>query len=277
MVRGGPAARPAGSRQWRRFGLVDHLPAGGVCPVQQLRGLADAVHVEAHDDGQVTSDSRYLSEGPTAPTKSNVDELARARMHGVIITTLTRSVSSTSTTLITSFFEKHYALEQYQALMHSLAAVALLVFFTALAAQVRRATPHARLAAGLTLAAGAGMATIMLVTMALVSGSISLTGGVDGITQGWLYAIGWWEHFKCLSLLPVAVIPACRVLRSEGVLPAPLAWTGQVLGILGPVAMIGALNSATEFLMFPVFILFMVWTLATGVLASTRGLTEAAE
>ena len=62
-------------------------------------------------------------------------------------------------TVITSFFEKHYALEQYQALMHSLAAVAMLVFFTALAAQVRRTTPHARLTAGLTLAAGAGMAT----------------------------------------------------------------------------------------------------------------------
>ena len=36
--------------------------------------------------------------GPQAPTKSNVDEPARARTPVVIVTTLTRSVSSTSTT-----------------------------------------------------------------------------------------------------------------------------------------------------------------------------------
>ena len=173
---------------------------------------------------------------------------------------------------VTAFFEKHYTLEQYQALMHSLAAIALLVFFTALAAQVRRADDVGGLSARLTIAAGTAIATIMLVTMALVSGSVSLTGGVDGVTQGWMYTIGWWEHFKCVYLLPIALVPACRVLRRARVLPAALAWSGQVLGLLGLVAVAGALSASTEFLMFPAYMLLMLWVLATGTVALTRGL-----
>lgn len=178
--------------------------------------------------------------------------------------------------VITSFFEKHYALEQYQALMHSLAAVALLVFFCALAGHVRGVDGPGSLVARLTSGAGTAMAAIMILTMGLVAGSISLTGGIDGITQGWVYAIGWWEHFKCLYLLPVALIPACRVLRRARVLPAGLAWPGQVLGVLGGVAMVGVLDASTEFLMFPVFILLVLWMLATGVVALTRGLAVGA-
>ena len=174
--------------------------------------------------------------------------------------------------VVTSFFEKNYELQQYQALMHSLAAVTLLVFFAALAEQVRRSDPNAQLPARLTLAAGAGMATIMLMAMALVAGSISQTGGVDGTTQHWIYNLGWWEHFKSLYLLPVALVPACLVLRRSRVLPAALAWPGLVLGVLAPVAMAGGLDASTEFLMFPVFLLLMVWVLTTGIVALTRGL-----
>ncbi len=183
--------------------------------------------------------------------------------------------------VITSFFEKHYALQQYQALMHSLAAVALLVFFAALAEQVRRSDPNAHLSARLTFVAGAGMTTIMLMAMALVAGSISQTGGVDGTTQAWIYNLGWWEHFKSLYLLPVALVPACLVLRRTRVLPAALAWSGLVLGVLAPVAMAAGLDASTEFLMFPVHLLLMVWVLATGIVALSRGLarrpTEAGE
>ncbi len=174
---------------------------------------------------------------------------------------------------VVAFFEEHYALQQYQALMHSLAAVVLLVFFTALAAQVRRAAPSARSTANLTVAGGAGIASIMLATMALVAGSISLTGGVDGGVQSWMYTLGWWEHFKSLYLLPVALVPACLVLRRARVLPAALAWPGIALGLLAPVAMAGALSATTEFVMFPLFLLFLVWVLAVGVVAGTRGLT----
>jgi hypothetical protein len=171
-----------------------------------------------------------------------------------------------------TFFKAHRAVEESQALMHSLAAVVLLVFFVALADRVRR-TGH-ELAARLTLAGGVGVALVMLVTMLVVAGSISLNGGVDGQVQGWIYSLGWWEHFKCAYLLPVALVPACRVLRTARVLPAALAWTGQVLGVLGLVAMVGGLSDATEFLMFPVFFLLILWVLATGIVALTRGLDE---
>ena len=168
-----------------------------------------------------------------------------------------------------TFFQQHRTVEESQALLHSLAAVALLVFFAALAGHVRRAGND--LAARLTLAGGTGVAVIMLLTMMLVAGSISLNGGVDGQVQGWIYSLGWWEHFKCAYLLPVALIPSCRVLRGTRVLPAALAWTGQVLGVLGAVAMVGGLSASTEFLMYPVFFLLMLWVLATGVTALTRG------
>ena len=174
--------------------------------------------------------------------------------------------------VFTTFFHQHRVLEEYQALMHSLAAVALLVFFAALAGHVHR-TGNA-LAARLTLAGGSGVAVIMLVTMVLVTGSISLNGGVNGQVQGWIYTLGWTEHFKCAYLLPVALVPACRTLRAARVLPAPLAWSGEVVGVLGLVAMIAGLSSATEFLMFPVFFLLILWVLATGIVALTRGLAS---
>jgi hypothetical protein len=177
--------------------------------------------------------------------------------------------------VITSFFHGHYALEQYQAFMHSLAAVALLVFFVALASQVRRADPRALVAGRLTAGAGVAMATVMMLTMALVAGTISLTGAVDGVTQGWVYSLGWSAHFKALYALPLALIPACVVLRRSRALPAALTWPGLVIGALGPVAMAGALSASTEFLMYPVFFLLLVWVLATGIVALTRGVGAA--
>ncbi len=172
--------------------------------------------------------------------------------------------------VVTRFFEAHVAAQQAQTIAHSFGAVALLVFFAALAALVRRTTAG-RVTAQLTLAGGAGMATIMLLTMALVSASITLTGDIDGATQGWMYALGWWAHFKLLYLLPVALVPACRVLHRAGVLPGALAWSGQALGVLGALAMVGGLSAATEFAMFPVFMLLMVWMSVTGIVGLSRG------
>jgi hypothetical protein len=179
--------------------------------------------------------------------------------------------------VITAFFHAHYALEQYQAFMHSLAALALLVFFVALGTLVRRSDPSSSTVGRLTAGAGATMSAIMLLTMALVAGTISLTGGVDGVTQGWVYNLGWMEHFKALYLLPVALIPACVVLRRTRALPAALTWPGMVLGALGFIAMAGVLSASTEFLMFPVFVLLILWILATGIVALTRGVGAQAD
>jgi hypothetical protein len=104
-----------------------------------------------------------------------------------------------------------------------------------------------------------------------VAGTISLTGGVDGVTQGWVYDLAWMEHFKSLYLLPLALIPACAVLQRTRALPGALTWSGMVLGALGLVAMAGVLSASTEFLMFPVFMLLVLWVLATGIVALSRG------
>lgn len=177
--------------------------------------------------------------------------------------------------VITTFFTKHYALEQYQAFMHSMAAVALLIFLVALSSAVLRADPLAVTVGRLTAGAGAVMVAVTLLTMTLVAGSISLTGGVDGITQGWLYNLAWSEHFKSLYALPLALVPACVVLRRTRALPAALTWPGMVIGVLGPVAMAGVPSRSTEFLMYPVFFLLILWVLATGVVALTRGVGSA--
>jgi hypothetical protein len=173
--------------------------------------------------------------------------------------------------VITEFFQRHYALEEWQSLMHSLAGLALLVFGVAVARQVRRHQDDARVAATL-IVAGAGLAAaVMVVTMAIVAGTISQTGGVDGVTEGWLYNLAWDVHFKMLYAVPLVLLPAGRVLGRTGALPRVLTGAGSVLAVLAVAAMVGGLTQDTEFLQFPVFFLLMLWVLATAVVALTRG------
>jgi hypothetical protein len=170
--------------------------------------------------------------------------------------------------VITQFFHQHYALEQWQALMHSLAALALLVFGVALARQLRRATPESP-ASSLLLAGTVLAASVMLITMLLVAGTITQTGGVGGVTQGWLYNLAWDTHFKMLYAVPLVLLPASRVL------PRLLGGAGWVLAALAMVAMVAVINPGTEFLQFPVFFLLMLWIGVTGLVALTRGLPTA--
>ena len=160
-----------------------------------------------------------------------------------------------ASSVITDFFSRHYALEQYQALMHSLAALLLLVFGVALAAQVRRHETVGRVGSRLVAAAAAATTTVMLVTMLLVAGTISMTGGIDGRTQGWLYNLAWNEHFKLLYPAALMLAPACLVLGRSRALPRTLTWLGLLVALLCLIAMIGVLTSGTEFLQFPVFFL----------------------
>ena len=75
-----------------------------------------------------------------------------------------------------------------------------------------------------------------------------------------------------LYLVPVILVPACRVLGRAGVLPRALAWSGHLVAVLCVVAMVAGLGAGTEFLMFPVFMMLIAWVLATGIISITRGL-----
>lgn len=176
-----------------------------------------------------------------------------------------------ASSVITDFFSRHYALEQYQALMHSFAGVALLVFGIALAAQVARVEGPRRISSRLVAGGAVGAATVMVTTMLLVAGSITMTGGIAGRTQGWLYDIAWNEHFKMLYLVPLMLVPACLVLGRVKALPRALTWVGLLIAVLCVAAMTGVLTAGTEFLQFPVFFAVMLWVLATSVVALTRG------
>lgn len=176
-------------------------------------------------------------------------------------------------TVITAFYRTHHSLEMYQTVMHSLAAVALLVFGVALAGQVRRFEAGVdRLASRLVAAGAVGVSAVMLVTMMIVSGALLLTDDIDGHLLGGLYLLGWSEHFKALYLVPVLLAPACAVLRRARALPAAVTWTGQLVSLLALVAMVAGIGKGTEMLMYPVFFLLIVWVTVTAVVALTRGI-----
>jgi hypothetical protein len=111
----------------------------------------------------------------------------------------------------------------------------------------------------------------MVTTMCLAAGAISLDGGIDGSTQWWLYELGWTEHPKFLYLVPLVLVPACRVLGRARALPRLLTRTGLLIAVLAVVAVVAVLTAGTEFLEYPVFLLLILWLLATGVVALTRG------
>lgn len=172
---------------------------------------------------------------------------------------------------VTAFFTDNYAVQQSQALMHSLGAVALLAFLSHLAALVRRFEGPDGVAARVVNAAGAAFTAIVLVTMGLVSATIYLTGSADGATQETLYSIGWDLHFKVAYLVPLILLPACLVLRRAKAAPAFLTWSGLGLGALALVSTLGNLSRDTMFVQYPVFMLFLLWTLVAGLVMGLRG------
>ena len=155
--------------------------------------------------------------------------------------------------------------------MHSLGAVAMLVFFARLALLVRRVDRPSGMAGQLVLAAGAAVVAIVIVTMGFVSAVIFQTGSIDGSLQESLYLVGWDFHFKIAYLLPLVLLPACHVLRRTQAAPAALTWSGLLLGVLALASTLGNLSADTMFVQYPVFMLFLLWMLAAGLVLGLRG------
>ena len=171
----------------------------------------------------------------------------------------------------TAFFEQNYLIQQSQTVMHSLGAVALLVFLARLASVVRRHEGADEGWSSLTLAAGAALVATIVLSMGFVSATIHLTGTIDGGLQEMLYLIGWDVHFKVAYLVPLVLLPACDVLRRAGAGPAVLTWSGTALGALTLVGTLGNLNPVTMVVQYPFFMLFLLWCLAAGLVLGVRG------
>lgn len=172
---------------------------------------------------------------------------------------------------VTTFFTQNYALQQSQTLMHSLGALAMLVFLARLATVVGR---HQRPEEGwdrLVLAASSAVVAIIVLAMGLVSAAIFLTGTIDGELQHMLYRMGWDFHFKIAYLLPLVLLPACHVLRRERAAAGAVTWSGLLLGVLALASTLGNLNKDTMFVQYPVFMLFLLWILLTGLVMGLRG------
>lgn len=146
---------------------------------------------------------------------------------------------------VTAFFEQNYLVQQSQTLMHSLGAVALLVFFAQLAAVVRRLEGDGEPWSRLTLAAGAAFGAVVVVTMGWVSAVVVLTGNIEGGLQETLYMMGWDLHFRVLYLVPLLTLPACHVLRRSGAASGLVTWSGTVLGAVALVGILGYLGRET--------------------------------
>lgn len=174
-------------------------------------------------------------------------------------------------TQVTAFFTDHYTLQQSQTVMHSLGAVAMLVFVVRLATVARRFERPGESGARIVHAAGSAVAAMVVLTMGFVSAAIYLTGTIDGELQAMLYRMGWDFHFKIAYLLPLVLLPACHVLRREHAAPAALTWSGLALGVLTLVSTLGNLSRDTMFVQYPAFMLFLVWMLAAGLVLGLRG------
>lgn len=172
---------------------------------------------------------------------------------------------------VTAFFTENYTVQQSQTVMHSLGAVALLVFVGRLAAVVRRFERDSDSASRLVLGAGAALTALVVVTMGFVSAAVFLTGTIDGELQEMLYMMGWDFHFKVNYLVPLILVPACHVLRRAGAAARGVTWSGLALGILALVSTLGNLSQDTMFVQYPVFMLFLVWVLVAGLVLGLRG------
>lgn len=172
---------------------------------------------------------------------------------------------------VTAFFEQNYLVQQSQTLMHSLGAVALLVFYAQLAAVVRRLERDGEPWSRLTLAAGSAFAAVVIVTMGWVSAVIVLTGNIDGGLQETLYMMGWDFHFRVLYLIPLLTVPACHVLRRAGAASGLVTWSGTVLGVVSLMGSLGYLGRETWVAQYPLFMLFLLWTLVAGLVLGLRG------
>lgn len=175
---------------------------------------------------------------------------------------------------VTRFFTQNYTVQQSQTVMHSLGAVAMLVFAARLATLVGR---YQRTGEGwdrLVLAAGSAVVGVVVLTMGFVSAAIFLTGTIDGELQDMLYRMGWDSHFKTAYLVPLVLLPACHVLRRAHAAPAVVTWSGLLLGVLTLVGTLGNLSRDTMVVQYPAFMLFLLWILLTGLVLGLRGVPE---
>jgi hypothetical protein len=172
---------------------------------------------------------------------------------------------------VTAFFEQNYLVQQSQTLMHSLGAIALLVFFAQLAGVVRRLEREHEPWSWLTLAAAAAFTAVVVVTMGWVSAVVILTGDLDGGLQETMYMMGWDFHFRVLYLVPLLTLPACHVLRRSGAAPRLVTWSGTAVGAAALVSTLGYLGRETWVVQYPMFMLFLLWTLVTGLVLGLRG------
>lgn len=173
---------------------------------------------------------------------------------------------------VTAFFTEHYSMQQFQTVMHSLGAVALLVFFSRLSAAVRRLERPGESASRIVLATAAALTAVVVLTMGFVSATIYQTGDIDGGVQESLYLMGWDFHFKVAYLIPLVLLPACHVLRRERAAARAVTWTGLALGALALASTLGNLTQATMVVQYPLFMLFLLWVLVAGLVLGLRGI-----
>lgn len=176
---------------------------------------------------------------------------------------------------INAFFQQHWTMQQWQTLMHIASALFLLAFVVGLY-RILRSTARSRTFPMLALVSGSIIVVQVVVSMAVVSSSIALlhleqTGPpTDPTIAAAFYYLGWDLHFKVNYVVPLFLAVAAwagwqgqSLSRAWGVITAGVA-------LLTAASAVATLWQPSYVAQYPAFMLFMAWSLGTGVMFLAR-------
>lgn len=179
---------------------------------------------------------------------------------------------------IVAFFERHWAMQQWQPMMHLFSALALVVFVVSLTSLLRESERGSALWSQVARGAGLVMAAVIIVSMALVSSALALVGepnaSPSGDVVGGLYFTGWHLHFKINYIVPLFMAAIALVTLRGHAFSRVWGWLTAVLAVVMLASVFGNLSYGTYFVQFPAFMLLLVWSIGTGIMFLRRARRE---
>lgn len=169
----------------------------------------------------------------------------------------------------TEFFTTWYAVQQAQTLFHILGIIWFGVFTLGLFLILRNAEPAPALWSRLVLWSGSAIVAVKVAVMAMVSGAISLVAApnveVDGMMILAIYHAGWYAHVLIVYFLPFYWTGVAFAVLKHGALPKWIGWFAVVGIAAALVGTVSVVSHDVGWLPYAIFMVLLVWTLATGV------------
>ena len=168
-----------------------------------------------------------------------------------------------------AFFEEWYGVQQAQTLFHILGMIWFGVFVLGLYLTLRNVEPAPAFWSRLALWSGMAAVVMKVAVMTFVSGAISLFGApnydADGAVVLAMYFAGWYAYALIVYFMPFFFAGVAVVVLKHKALPAWIGWFAVVAGVLSIAGIVSVVDQRVGWLPYPMFMLLMVWTLATGI------------